>query len=1358
MASRLDFSQIRSLYIGTSASQTVPTNNLIIDGNVLIGTTTDAGLKLDVNGNGRFSGGLLYLGNYSGNPELTFQATNNSFSKINFYDNNNTEGLYIRTDGDVYGGTMTFGARWDDDEPKVVFKMFQSSAGASYDVRVGVNNGSPASIMHLAGGDGQLIIQKDNFTSIHQAYAWNTNMYFGAWYNGSNEVYGATGRGAFKIVALHDSDVSPQYIAFYGANAGTAGNTITWNTLGFAQDEDGNVGIGTTDPETKLHVVGLLQMKSSTEGGPHVYRDNDNAPDIRLYSTAGTFASPTAKADGGLLGQFHWAGYDGSAYVTGAQIWGVVDGNVNTGTMPTRLEFKTTTTSGPTLSMVIKANGNVGIGTGTVAYTRLQIQEGGNARALIQTIGTEAAGDNAGLYFKSAIHYTDAYIKGALIFRNAGVGNGIGDLILATNNTANSVNVSTDDARLWVKANGNILIGTGTDSGFKLNVNGTISAGALTITSASQTAVFNDTRTNIHTDDASFVIKNTGDTSVTTLFHRLLDLDYAGDASGVTGTYARFLTGGTERAGLGLTSDKFTITTDSLERLTIDSNGNVGISTTSPASKLQVSYTSSSTTTVDNGITILNDNGAENNFVGIRLSTYGDATGGLYPKQFIGAVRDANGAGQGDIVFLNRNAADTSVVSASDEVMRITNTAKVGIGTTSPSESSKLTISSVGEFGIDLTNTGTGGVSWQLGATNNAYGAGGGKFVLTYGNASDASVFTAVQSTGNIGIGTTAPIGPLEVYRSASGALGGHIIINNNGTAVGNETALMFGDGGINGIRAAISSTTENSPYYGDIKFKTGASVYSSLTTQMMIKGNGNVLIGTTTDVGAKLYVDGGIRAASSLTSGGLLEFTGAWSASPYNGSAWVRPPAGVGVFLVNNAISRWAGFKPNDDFVVNSDNLLVQSSTGNVGIGTASPNEKLTILGSAATTFEGAGVYNSYTYGNSDKAESRFNLGKIEGSTYQPMGAIGASPTDNTNSGNGYLSFYTRLSQSLTEKMRITTGGLVGIGTQAPTTILHVSSGNNPASSALMAASNFVISGVDGNMDLFSLDDNSTVACNIGFGRFNGTTGALIHKFGITSWANTGSTGSNTGNRLAFNYGTTADVWSNTELMSITAGGNVLIGTTTDGGYKLRVNGEIRADDDIRISNTYALVINADDNNWRIGRNTISDSGWLTGNTMQMVVFGGSTGQGYQVVNSNGTALFEIDGVAGASRFSNALGVGVNPSGTAGRIDASNDIVAFSTSDRRLKENITPIANAIDKVKALTGVEFDWKEETKHVHGYEGHDSGVIAQEVKEVMPTAIRENESGYLSVRYEKLIGLLIEANKELANRVEELEKKT
>jgi hypothetical protein len=121
------------------------------------------------------------------------------------------------------------------------------------------------------------------------------------------------------------------------------------------------------------------------------------------------------------------------------------------------------------------------------------------------------------------------------------------------------------------------------------------------------------------------------------------------------------------------------------------------------------------------------------------------------------------------------------------------------------------------------------------------------------------------------------------------------------------------------------------------------------------------------------------------------------------------------------------------------------------------------------------------------------------------------------------------------------------------------------------------------------------------------------------------------------------------------------------------------------------------------------------------------------------------------------ALGVNITPSATAGRIDASNDIVAYSTSDRRFKENITPIANALDKVKTLTGVEFDWKLETKDYHGYVGHDVGVIAQQVKAVLPEAVRTNANGYLAVRYEKIIGLLVEAMKEQQNQIDELKAK-
>ena len=121
---------------------------------------------------------------------------------------------------------------------------------------------------------------------------------------------------------------------------------------------------------------------------------------------------------------------------------------------------------------------------------------------------------------------------------------------------------------------------------------------------------------------------------------------------------------------------------------------------------------------------------------------------------------------------------------------------------------------------------------------------------------------------------------------------------------------------------------------------------------------------------------------------------------------------------------------------------------------------------------------------------------------------------------------------------------------------------------------------------------------------------------------------------------------------------------------------------------------------------------------------------------------------------------MGVNPTATTGRIDASNDVVAFSTSDKRLKENIISISNPLSKIEKISGVEFDWKplteEEKETVHGFEGHDVGVIAQEVEEVLPEVVTERDNGYKAVKYEKIVPLLIEGIKELKSENDTLRK--
>ena len=126
--------------------------------------------------------------------------------------------------------------------------------------------------------------------------------------------------------------------------------------------------------------------------------------------------------------------------------------------------------------------------------------------------------------------------------------------------------------------------------------------------------------------------------------------------------------------------------------------------------------------------------------------------------------------------------------------------------------------------------------------------------------------------------------------------------------------------------------------------------------------------------------------------------------------------------------------------------------------------------------------------------------------------------------------------------------------------------------------------------------------------------------------------------------------------------------------------------------------------------------------------------------------------------KFQKSLAVGstVTPSSTDGRIDAANDIVAYSTSDRNLKENIIPITNALYKVNQIGGYEFDWKREYKIEHGFEGHDIGVIAQEIESVLPEVVTTKFNGYKGVKYEKIVPLLVEAIKELSAQVEELRK--
>ena len=104
------------------------------------------------------------------------------------------------------------------------------------------------------------------------------------------------------------------------------------------------------------------------------------------------------------------------------------------------------------------------------------------------------------------------------------------------------------------------------------------------------------------------------------------------------------------------------------------------------------------------------------------------------------------------------------------------------------------------------------------------------------------------------------------------------------------------------------------------------------------------------------------------------------------------------------------------------------------------------------------------------------------------------------------------------------------------------------------------------------------------------------------------------------------------------------------------------------------------------------------------------------------------------------------------GSLQVQSDITAFYASDERLKDNITSIDDPLEKVLSLGGYTFDWNENSDK----EGSDTGVIAQQVEALgLPGLTTTRDNGYKAVRYEKLVPLLIEAIKDLTDKVSKLE---
>lgn len=157
-------------------------------------------------------------------------------------------------------------------------------------------------------------------------------------------------------------------------------------------------------------------------------------------------------------------------------------------------------------------------------------------------------------------------------------------------------------------------------------------------------------------------------------------------------------------------------------------------------------------------------------------------------------------------------------------------------------------------------------------------------------------------------------------------------------------------------------------------------------------------------------------------------------------------------------------------------------------------------------------------------------------------------------------------------------------------------------------------------------------------------------------------------------------------------------------------------------------------------------------GNTRDTGKFYGGT------TEPTGTTRLNFDGLLRVTRTqTNSIGVGTSAPATAGEVRATGDVIS-AFSDDRLKTKIGVIEDALDKVCSLTGFYYQ-PNGVAQMMGYKPVRSvGVSAQEVQEVMPEVVvpAPIDDKYLTVNYDKLVPLLIQAIKELREEVENLKK--
>ncbi|MDB5260197.1 MAG: hypothetical protein JWN37_428 [Candidatus Nomurabacteria bacterium] len=921
-------------------------------------------------------------------------------------------------------------------------------------------------------------------------------------------------------------------------------------------------------------------------------------------------------------------------------------GNMGIGvTSPTSLlSIASTTASGATglFSVAssssifnILANGNVGIGT-TTSIQKLDVN---SSTFLANSVnGAYVTSDSA--VTNSAYLASNAYYNGSswqkpfalksAIFGSAGSGASKGFYIYGSESTTAGT-ISDFEERFKVLTTGNVIMGVGAGGGnvgvgtttpsTKLSVagnglfDGVVTASNFVATSTTPSTFINASTTN-HTNSGnnyfsaltSGSIPFIGAGGLLSQNNANLFWDNTNGRLGVGTTTPGSLLTVSSSTATG-TTDLFSVSTSS-PIFNILANGNIGIGTTTPTDKLFVSGTFSAGTSTLNNLIVTNT--STSTFAGavqITKSTVGPTTV-LTLKNGQFNVGDTS-----DILFSHGNLQAFSKISSS------------------------------------------------LPGSNQTHLA-----FYTSSNTNSLVEAMRIDGNGKVGIGTSSPANLLHI----SGNGDSRVMSETTGADTVGTAGFVMKGGGTNAQWQIFTNRSDLAGAADNFAIRKNAGTTG---VKLVIQDNGNVGIGTTTPI-YSLDVVGNIRTAGAA-SGFIMNNR----ATNQTSAQWYSPTAGETRLF---------------DHVAGLDRFTINSS-GSVGIGTTTPGNTLSVEGSG----------NVARFGTSANA---FSFIQVDSNNATIKNVFG---TDISGTPTGFLGTLTNhdliLRTNNTEKVRITTGGNVGIGVSPALARLQVNDGGGTAASEILSLQ----TGYAANSAQKALTwrDGVNITGQIDT-RYDGTSIDMVFGHLYNSGYNT------------------------TDRMVIKGTGNVGIGTLAPFS-RLHVAQDVTQ---YSTSGTFAqLEVTGGTNiNQRlaIGYNTSTNVGFIqaiiNGVSFQPLALqplGGNVGI---ATSTPGQALAVVGTIQQSAAKSCALSS-----------NASGDIIC--TSDERLKDIAGIYNGGIGQLLSINPIRFNYKNESyQHV--------GFSAQNIASVLPEGAPIQSNGFYGLDSNAVLALTLNSVKDIAHRID------